>query len=376
MINWLALVAAAALIAIWAVYPLAVAAVARFRTSRPVVETVPAPTVSVVIATRELGDALTARVGNCLGAAYDAPMLDVVVGVDGVADVAAVEARLRAEWGPRVRVLLGDAPGGKAATLNAAVRAARGDALVFTDVHQQFEPGTIRALVARLADPTVGVVSGSLSLREDESGRRGIVGYYWRYERWLRRAEARVHSSVGVTGAVYTVRRALGSPLPAGLILDDVFVPMQVVLRGSRVAWAEDARAVDLRRPSPRQEYRRKVRTLTGVIQLCAWFPALLHPFRNPVWLQFVFHKVLRLATPYLVLAIGIWFGARVGAAVGRAGLAAIVGATLGGGILLEAWRRWRQGAERGFFAEALLLQAAVVVATFNGLRRRWKVWQ
>ncbi len=375
MIDWLALVAAAALIAIWAVYPLAVAAVARFRASRPVVETVPAPTVSVVIATRELGDALTARVGNCFGAAYDAPMLDVVVGVDGVADVTVVEARLRAEWGPRVQVLLGDAPGGKAATLNAAVRVARGDALVFTDAHQRFEPGTIRALVARLADPAVGVVSGSLRLREDESGRGRIVDYYWRYERWLRRCEARVHSSVGVTGAVYAVRRALWSPLPAGLILDDVFVPMQVVLRGSRVAWAEDARAVDLRRPSPRQEYRRKVRTLTGVIQLCAWVPALLHPFRNPVWLQFVFHKVLRLATPYLVLSIGVWFGARVGAVVGRAGLAAVA-ATLGGGLLLEAWRQRRLGAERGFFAEALLLQAAVVVATFNGLRRRWKVWQ
>lgn len=169
---------------------------------------------------------------------------------------------------------------------------------------------------------------------------------------------------------------ALGDALPAGLILDDVFVPMQVVLRGSRVAWAEDARAVDLRRPSPRQEYRQKVRTLTGVIQLCAWVPALLHPFRNPVWLQFVFHKVIRLATPYLVLAVGIWFGARVGAAVGSAGLAGIAGATLGGGILWEEWRQRRSGTERGFLAEALLLQAAVVVATFNGLRRRWKVWQ
>ena len=41
------------------------------------------------------------------------------------------------------------------------------------------------------------------------------------------------------------------------------------------------------------------VRTLTGVIQVCAWLPGVLNPLRNRIWLQFVFHKLLRLLTPY-----------------------------------------------------------------------------
>ena len=48
---------------------------------------------------------------------------------------------------------------------------------------------------------------------------------------------------------------------------------------------------------APEQEFRRKVRTLTGVLQLCAWLPRLLVPIRNPVWVQFVSHKLLRLLT-------------------------------------------------------------------------------
>ena len=52
--------------------------------------------------------------------------------------------------GPRVTVLDGDAAGGKAASVNAGVRAATGEVLVFTDTQQRFEPEAIDALVASL----------------------------------------------------------------------------------------------------------------------------------------------------------------------------------------------------------------------------------
>src|SRR5205814_2287338 len=124
---------------------------------------------------------------------------------------------------------------------------------------------------------------------------------------WLRRCEAQVHSCVGVTGAVYAMRRKLWSPLPAGLINDDVYIPMRMVLAGYRIAFADDAHAVETRRPTAQQEYTRKLRTLTGVLQLCAWLPELLVPHRNPIWPQFVIHKLLRLLTPYCLLGIAVW---------------------------------------------------------------------
>ena len=133
-------------------------------------------------------------------------------------------------------------------------------------------------------------------------GALNLAERYWRLERWLRKWEARLHSSVGVTGAIYAMRRELWKPLPANLILDDVYLPMRLVLDGWRVGFTDQARARDVRRFEAGQEYRRKVRTLTGVIQVCAWLPGVLNPVRNPIWLQFVFHKLLRLLTPYLVV--------------------------------------------------------------------------
>ena len=49
---------------------------------------------------------------------------------------------------------------------------------------------------------------------------------------------------------------------------------------------------------------RRKVRTLAGNFQLLVREPRLLLPGANPVWLQFVSHKIGRLLVPYALVAM------------------------------------------------------------------------
>ncbi len=46
-------------------------------------------------------------------------------------------------------------------------------------------------------------------------------------------------------------------------------------------------------------EFKRKTRTLAGNYQILTLQPRLLIPFLNPVWVQFVSHKVGRLLVPY-----------------------------------------------------------------------------
>jgi biofilm PGA synthesis N-glycosyltransferase PgaC len=46
------------------------------------------------------------------------------------------------------------------------------------------------------------------------------------------------------------------------------------------------------------------VRTLAGNFQLVARLPQALLPWRNPVWLQLVSHKLLRLVVPWALLTM------------------------------------------------------------------------
>src|SRR5262249_34452545 len=128
------------------------------------------------------------------------------------------------------------------------------------------------------------------------------IGLYWKYEKDLRRLESMVGSTLGATGAIYAMRRALFRPLPADTILDDVLTPMRVVLSGHRVVFNDRARAFDRAAPDADAEARRKVRTLAGNYQVLALEPRLLAPFVNPAWLQYMSHKVGRLVVPYAML--------------------------------------------------------------------------
>jgi cellulose synthase/poly-beta-1,6-N-acetylglucosamine synthase-like glycosyltransferase len=368
-----ALAAVLALAVIWLGYPLAMRLLGALRPARAYVAPQGLASVSVILASCEDAATIRARVANLLATDHPPHLIEVIVALDA-ANAGATPDEL-AGLDQRVRVVPGDSPGGKSATLNAGVRASRNPVLVFADSAQRFERNVIPALVAGLSDPRAGAVSGMLEL-PGSHGRLNLAERYWRLERWLRKWEARVHSCVGVTGAIYAMRRELWKPLPANLILDDVYLPMRLVLEGWRIGFTDRARAHDVRRFAPAQEYRRKVRTLTGVIQVCAWLPAVLHPLRNPLWLQFVFHKLLRLLTPYLaaVAILGMAWAAVSALLSSRVGtqlllVAAVIGVAL---CLVPGVRRRLKGQ----LAWGVAMQSSIVVATVNGVRGRWDVWR
>jgi hypothetical protein len=114
-------------------------------------------------------------------------------------------------------------------------------------------------------------------------------------------------SLVGSTpgdGAIYALRRRLYRPLPEDAILDDVLTPMRAVLAGYRVVFSERAIAFDRAALDARAERRRKIRTLAGNVQILWQEPRLLVPFINPVWLQYMSHKLGRLLVPYALLGL------------------------------------------------------------------------
>jgi biofilm PGA synthesis N-glycosyltransferase PgaC len=292
---------------VYAGYPLLIALWAAVA-SRPVRNRPTAhyqPTVSVVIAARNEAHRLPARINNLLEQDYPR-LLEIIVVSDGSTDGTAEAV---APFGERVRLV--ELPrGGKPQALNAGVAAARGEIVVFADARQRFAPDAIAALVSNLADPTVGGATGELVLdcesdptAADSDVAEG-VGLYWKYEKWLRRHESRVWSTLGTTGAIYAVRRTLWRPLPAETLLDDVLAPMRVVLDGKRVVFESRARAFDRVAASGADESRRKMRTLAGNYQIVVLEPRLLIPLVNPVWFQFLYHKLGRLLAPWALVII------------------------------------------------------------------------
>ncbi|NSW78192.1 MAG: glycosyltransferase family 2 protein [Chthonomonadetes bacterium] len=251
------------------------------------------PTVTVVIAAHNEESNIARRLENILRCEYPPEKLDIVVACDGCTDRTVQIAREYAA----VTVL--DLPRrGKAAALNDGVAAARGEVVVFTDARQRFATDAIMYLVKTLHCPRVGAVGGELVLL-DQEGAPQSMGAYWSYEKMLRKLEARVSSPVQCSGAIYAIWRKHFASMPEGLVLDDMWIPLHVARAGYRMALEHRAKAYDTVTPTYDREFRRKVRTLAGNYQLMWMAPWLLLPVVNPLWWQFISHKVFRLLVPY-----------------------------------------------------------------------------
>jgi biofilm PGA synthesis N-glycosyltransferase PgaC len=287
-------------------YP-AVLAVLRRVMWRPVQKQYWEPEVSIIIAAHNERQRIENKLRNCLALDYPKRKLQIIVSLDGPTDGSEFLVWQYAARG--VEIVHSQEHRGKASALNRAVRRARGEIIVFADVRQTFARSAIRELAANFADETVGAVSGELLLmsepqngsqREDSSD----VGLYWRYEKAIRSMESGVHSVPGATGAIYAIRRDLYRDIPEDTLLDDVLIPLQIVLGGKRAVFDPEAKAYDMVACCPLAEYGRKVRTLAGNYQLLWQAPQLLSPRQNPIFFQLVSHKLGRLVVPYALIVL------------------------------------------------------------------------
>lgn len=272
----------------------------------------PQPHLTVVVAARNEAAAIADRVRNLLDSDYPADRLRVLVADDGSSDGTA--AAVAALDDARVRVVRLEHASGKAVALNAAMATVDTPLTVFADARQRFRPDALARLVQGFDEARVGAVAGELLLTRPTMDAAATApaaqaspvaanGAYWKLERALREAEGTLGWAHAASGAIYALRTALFRPLPAGLLLDDVYTPLQVVRSGHLVRVERNAVAHEPAGTDLLREFRRKLRTLTGNWQLLALQPWLLHPLRNPVFFAWASHKFARLLAPWALLA-------------------------------------------------------------------------
>jgi len=332
------------------------------------------PRVSVVMAVRDEEAMVGRRIDDLLAQDYPEDRIEIIVVSDGSVDGTERVVKERMQLDGRVRFIGLPNPAGKAVALNAGLREADGEIVVFADARQRFNREAVRRLVERFENPEVGAVSGELILKREPSQIGEGVSAYWSYEKRLRRAESDAGSMIGATGCIYAIRKALFVPIPEGTLLDDVWVPMQIVLNGHRAVFEPGAVAFDSVSKDASQEFRRKVRTLAGNLQIVYLMPELILPWRNPVAFQFISHKLLRLAAPFALILIllsnlflrdGIYAVTLSGQAVWYfLGLAGAI--RTGGGLFRKLV---------SFPAAFLVLNAAAVVGTILFLRGKKDLW-
>lgn len=190
---------------------------------------------------------------------------------------------------------------GKTAAENAARSRLRGDVVVNTDASVRIHPAALKALVAALAAPTVGVASGrDVSVdRRDGAANRGERTYV-SYEMWVRDLETGLGGIVGASGCLYAIRADLHREFVPENLSRDFAAALIARRHGLRAVSVPEAVCFVPRGASLRQEYRRKVRTMARGLRTLWHMRALLNPWRYGAFAwMLASHKLCRWLVPW-----------------------------------------------------------------------------
>ena len=295
---------AALAVYVYAGYPILLAVLRRVA-KHPVAKRPIEPTVSLLVAAYNEADVIEAKIRNALELDYPADRLEIAIACDGPNDgTTAIAQRVAAQiGGGRVRVFAYPVNRGKLHALNDTIPQLTGDIVAFSDASSMLAPDAMRLLVANFADEDVGAASGVYRvLRGDEAALGKQEDFYWKYETYLKLAEADVGSILGCHGSLYAIRRAL-YPFPKpGTINDDYVIPMRILSRGYRVAY--EPAAVAYEEAAEMGGFSRRVRIMTGNFEQLREMKALIRPLRPGPLFFFLSHKAGRLVVPIAMLAM------------------------------------------------------------------------
>jgi cellulose synthase/poly-beta-1,6-N-acetylglucosamine synthase-like glycosyltransferase len=255
------------------------------------------PSLSLIVAAHDEQSVIGAKVENAFALDYPRELLELIVACDGCSDATAEEARHAG-----ADLVLELPRGGKIRAQDAAVRAARGEIVAFSDANALWESGAARALVGAFTDPKVGYACGQVRFVQAAHGDAATnqEGLYWRYEMSVRSYESRLRSITAGNGAIYATRREAYLEVDP-IMGHDLSFPFNMVKRGWRAVYVPGAQASEKMVPSIEGEFARKRRMMSHT-----WPIVLRGGMLSPrgyglgYGLMILSHRILRYATPAL----------------------------------------------------------------------------
>jgi len=260
------------------------------------------PNVTMIITAYNEEDRIKEKLENTLALKYPRENLQIFVASDGSTDRTNAVVQ---EYGKNgIELLAIKERRGKENAQKEAIKRARGDVLIFTDVATMLDPGAFKEIVFNFADPSVGCVS-SEDRMIGKDGKPSGEGFYVRYEMWLRRLESKVNSVVGLSGSFFAARKDVCLDFSGEMQSDfrTVLSSVKMGLRG-----VSDPQVIGHYQDvsSEKREFDRKVRTVLRGLTVFFKHLEFLNVFRYGLFsYQYFCHKLLRWLVPiFLCIAL------------------------------------------------------------------------
>lgn len=243
------------------------------------------------------------KLENTLSLDYPKGKLEILVASDGSTDRTEEIVKGFAQKG--VRLLRVEGRVGKTATQNAAVKAATGEIIIFSDATTTYEKNNILNIVRNYADPEVGAVSGRYEYFNPTGAAIGTGNIlFWKYENLIKSSQTRIKTISGCCGCIYSVRKKAYEPLPPDII-SDLVEPLKILEKGYRIVFEPEAVAYEETTEKAGEEFKMRIRVISRGMRGLFYMKKLFNPLKFPfISFQLFSHKVLRWLIPFFMIGI------------------------------------------------------------------------
>ena len=262
------------------------------------------PAITLIIAAHNEEEVIKEKIENVLAQDYPKNRMQVIVASDASTDRTNEISRNYLDKG--VELYDQKEHKGKSAALNHIVaNMASGEIIILNDVTTMLEKDAIKNIIPYFLNNKIGAVAGRLSFKSsNNSAITENHGLYWEYEDFLRTKESDAGYLPFVSGAFYSIRKNLYTPVPEHMP-DDSVSPLGAYKQGYSVVYAEDALAHETGANDAGSEFRIKTRGIVRELNSIFYFKELLSPFKNPVLsLVLISHRLLRWSVPIFLIVL------------------------------------------------------------------------
>jgi cellulose synthase/poly-beta-1,6-N-acetylglucosamine synthase-like glycosyltransferase len=225
----------------------------------------------------------------------------------------------------QVDLVISEVRTGKTFGMNSLVARSDSEILLFTDANVTHDPDILEKIIAPMIDPGIGCTSAHLLYSNREESATAATGAaYWAIEERIKRIESASIGLVGVDGAMFAMRRSLHRPPPPRLI-DDLYLSLLVLIRGSKVVSQPDAMVYERSAVLSLEEFARKRRIACQAVNVHRELWPELRKMTAPRLYGYLSHRLIKWVMPFLLLGAALCFGAALALKFGIVPVLAIV---------------------------------------------------
>lgn len=259
------------------------------------------PYVTIIVTAYNEEKRLEKKILNTIDIDYNKEQLQLIVVSDGSTDKTNVIVDEYKKNG--VELIVGSERIGKENAQREALKHARGEVIVFTDVATILGKNAIKQIVSNFSDPSVGCVSSEDRVIGKDGNHSG-ENIYVRYEMWLRKLESRVGSPVGLSGSFFAARKSVCDDFSSEMD-SDFRTLLNSVKRGMRGTVDPKAIGYYMDLSDQGKEFQRKVRTVLRGLTVFFRNIDFMNVFKYGIFSYQLFcHKLLRWLVPFFMIIL------------------------------------------------------------------------